>query len=345
MRALLLALVAAPSLAQAGTVPLWSAATWPSPPEGEDVSPVAGTNGWVGGYEEDPWSGTRSGQFLVPVTDDNNGFPTQGGFGDGGPTDNWLIRGEAFRDGGIRSDLGNYDDDALGLVLSNDGEGSFYLLFHTSDASPPPIDGPARGNSLVLVRIQDGDVTVLQRDNQVTDVSAEDAVEMRFNRDGDRLTGFFGGKLVLNVIDPEPLAPGRAGVWAYDCGIEAGTTCWFDTLNVYRLDADDDTIADDDDNCETVANEDQRDADDDGTGDACDADPGDTDAPVDTDTVVDTDPGDTDANTETGGPRPPEPGENVDEDLIASCNCATGGASAGAWIALAGLALARRRRR
>jgi hypothetical protein len=350
MRAVPLLLVLLPSVASAvETIPLWAYASWPAPGQNQPFSAVAGTDGWVGGYDRDPWSGTRSGGYLIPITDDNVGL--SGSFGDGGPADDWLVRGPAFRDGGVRADLGNSDDDAIGLVLSHDGASSFYLAFHTSDATPPGMDGTDR-SIVALLRIEDGDVTVMGRTAQgISALPAESTQQLRLNRDGDHLYVYFGTALVLDAVDPSPLAPGLAGVWSYDCGADRDT-CFVDAVNAYLLDTDGDRVADDVDVCELVADPDQADRDRDGIGDACDEASGGGDTDVtggDTDAGggdTDVTGGDTDVGTnDTDGP---DIGHSLDEDLTAGCDGCSGaplGAVRGGWLVLGLAGLVRRRAR
>lgn len=340
-------LLATPALA--GQVPFWSQRTFPA-----NGGNLAGTDGWENGYAADPWRGSvrPSGEFALPKTDDS---AREGTFGDGGPHDNWIVRGDAFEDGYVRVDLASYDDDALGVVLSHSGPATFYLLFMTSDAAPPPISS-VRDPVMVLLRVENGAVTELGRSTDVPDLTddPEDPRVLRLQRNDGRLVAFFDGPQRINVVDPNPLPPGRTGMWSYDAGDDDfGAVAYFDIIEAWRFDDDNDGVVDDLDNCEQNPNAGQADSDNDGLGDDCDdtpGTPGDTD-PDDTDDTVDpVDTDDTDT-TETDTPDPNDTsggGPGLDEDLVAAtcAGCASSGAP-GSLAALAGLVLlaGRRRRR
>jgi hypothetical protein len=163
------------------------------------------------------------------------------------------------------------------------------------------------------------------------------------------------GSNVIDVVDPVPLPAGSAGFYAYNNGgCDAGLCDTdFDDARIWALDEDADTIADDVDDCEAIANTDQLDTDGDGEGDLCDATPGTTESDTDTDADTDSDT-DTDADTDSDSDADTDADTDTDTDgtsttggevLIVGHGCdATGGIALGA-IGIGAALLATRRRR
>lgn len=351
-----LVLVLAATTAQAGSVSSWTRQEWTP---GVDV---AGTDGWVNGFSRDPWVGSQSGNNILPKTDLNAGdFPNANtDLGTGGVADNWLIRGPSYTQGGVRCAVGQLDNDAVGLVLNHNGSDAFYLAFVTRDTLPPQLRA-VQGSTAVLVKVDAGTTTELARVSLDGNISNDPANQttLRLNHNDDRVIVFFGTDKVIDVQDPNGLQGGKAGLYAYDSGLQqAGVGSFFDLVTAYRFDDDDDTVVDDEDNCEFEPNTDQLDSDNDGIGDACD----DTPLPVDTDTVDpgdtdtvtpgDTDPGDTDGpvvNPDDIGIGPdgvydPALDPFADEELKAACDgCAS--TSGIGWAGLLWLPLVALRRR
>lgn len=358
------------TLAQAAPLEIWSRDTFPD-------QDLAGTDGWTNGYDDDPWSGSRSTNSLLPQTDDNGGA-----FGDGGPHDNWLVRGPDHTNAIVQAVVGNLDDDTIGLVLSHNGTGRYYLLLHTSDSAPEPIsqvDEPA----LILLRIDGTNASILGRVDDVAELADPPGSPMSLERRGNRLIARLDGQVLIDTTDPQPLGPGKAGAYSYDCGDEDGRnreTAYISSIALLALDGDDDGVADDDDNCVDTPNPGQDDPDDDGLGSACDNCPEDANpdqADADDDGVgdaceppapTDTDDGDTgvDGGTSgssgsggtsgsagssgTGGSGDPDDRADVeglfDDEVLRAARCegCRSGAGAGlTWIVLP-LALLRRRR-
>ena len=305
-----------------------------------------GSDGWTAGFSFDPWG--TDGDIMGPLTDLNLGdYPPPAGtsFGNDLPVDNWLIRGPApFVDGAIESVVYQGDNDTVGLVLSNDGDDSFYLALCTSDSSPPPLGFVGQPKAAIL-EINQGTSTLVAEVN--TNTSLGEATFWRFERKGRLLTLFIDGQMIVSGMTTTPLGPGRAGAYAYD-NEQAG----FDDLAVYLLDTDDDGIVNDDDNCPFEANKGQDDDDGDGLGNDCDPDyqppadtdePRDTAGPDDTDPPTDTDaPPTTDDTLEPGIDVPGEPSPLV-EALRLSCGHLPPGGSG--WIALPLLGIFGQRRR
>lgn len=306
-------------------------------PEG----PLAGADGWEGGFAEDPWrsSGARAYTESDLTADEAPGA-----------TDNWLLRGAEVGQGGVEATFDTDDDDTMGVVLGHDGEGTFYLAGFTRDEAPPPV-GRVAGPTLFLVKVT-ASVPTLVDAWQGDPGLGEHTI--RLERDDDRVWVSLDGLLLVQANDPAPLPPGRAGLYAYTAGedfpwlpFDEDTPAWFERLRVFAWDEDDDGVHDDLDDCETVADPDQLDADGDGVGDLCDETPG-------------TEPeGEEPPTTATGGEEPeaPEPEDTVLDELagsvddphvveglrpVSGCGCGHGGMG-GAWLVAAGL-LARRRR-
>lgn len=324
----------------AGTLNLWVRDTFPM--QGD----IAGTDGWTNGYERDPWRGSRGGEQLWPATDQDNEDSGGNGYGSGWAADNWLIRGIPFTQGGIFADLGNGDDDTVGLVINHNGSDAFYLAAHTEDDAPPPVDF-VRDATIFLLRVRGGQAELLQR---VEAPSLRSTVEMSLERNGDQIRVIYDGDVVIDLVDDAPLGPGKVGVYSYNSGFEGFTddTAYYELLRAFVFDDDDDGVYDDIDNCELTANPDQLDRDNDGEGDLCDATPGDPPDDTETDeptpsTETDAPVVETDVDTDTTAPIDPPP---VDETLrIACAGCAAGRFGPAAPTLLALLLLAFRRRR
>src|SRR5688572_1053740 len=145
-----LVMLASPALA--GEIPAWSQDSFP----GNDY--LVGNDGWIGGYEGDPWAGVdgNGGSFALSLTDDaNEDVDGSEEYGNNSPSDNWIVRGDAVRQGVTRVNLFMSDDDGIGLVFNNNAKGTFYLALYSEDSAPPPLQRLERP-ALVLYRIEDG---------------------------------------------------------------------------------------------------------------------------------------------------------------------------------------------
>ncbi len=135
-------------------------------------------------------------------------------------------------------------------------------------------------------------------DSFVPDLVAHDVTDLaRGNVISENTLGFDG-----SGVPATPLVDGTYNYWGCSAGAGGGAGCDTATANVTTSpflsaeplcvtcvgaggDADGDQICGDFDNCPTVANTDQADADGDGLGDACDACPNDADNDIDGDGV------------------------------------------------------------
>ena len=292
---------------------------------GENQS-VAGHNGWVNGYSADTWWG--AGGRAYSATDHNVSDSVGTGYGSGWAADNWIARGDHVGQGVTSVSLYNEDDDAIGLVACSNMDDTFYLVGHSRDSTPPGV-GAIEQPTLFVMRVEAGEPDLLET-TQVG-LRYDQFNELSLTIDDGALTVELNGTEVLEVVDPDPLLPGRSGLYAYDAGHDGGsqnTDAFFDAIEVRWMDEDGDSVPDDTDNCEGRPNKDQADDDDDGIGNACDAD---FEGPDDTggdDTDDGVDPGD------------------LDEGITAAgCSCAAPtGAPTLSGVLLAALWLGRRRR-
>ena len=263
-------------LAALGTAQAQDAIEYWSWNEFENETYYANRDGWEGGYSDDDWLGYDGGEGFTWVfsTTDERG----GDFGDSGPHDNWLVQTEVdYDDGIVTSLLYTEDDDAVGMVARHQGSEDYYLFIMTAgdDRSVTPLD--AYADEAVLVRISNGEAEVLAREPAVVERYALSRMAMAFN-DGGVSAAYWVNfdddepDVLLSALDPDPLPPGAFGFYAYNAGGLGGTAVAFGATTVLLFDDDGDGIPDDEDNCESVENPGQEDADDNGIGTACDPD-------------------------------------------------------------------------
>lgn len=253
---------------------------------------IAGNDGWIGGYDGDPWFGLEQNgeSYALSASDDSNDDVGAGDtYGQGAPSDNWLVSGNDVGQGVTSVVMFENDDDALGLVFCNDTKGTFYLVFYTGDSAPPPV-GRVDRPSVYLYRIQKGEAEILGDGRVGRGFDTTQGVELTADLDDGRILVTVDGETVIEAEDAAPLPPGQSGFYAYNSGSNDNdnTYAGFDVIRVDWHDDDSDAVPDDDDNCEKTSNSDQTDTDKDGLGDVCDDTPG-TDGDTDTDSDADAD--------------------------------------------------------
>jgi uncharacterized protein (TIGR03382 family) len=347
---------------------------------------AVGVDGWETGYEEDIWYGYEFdgyGPVVLPTTDDNGGS-----FGSGEAADNWLVNRDIYLDDAwSQVDAYTQDDDTLGLVFNfQDSENyyGFWLIGTRSGGgdgtnASNPLDEDSSSVRSVLVKIQDGEATILAEEG--VSYARDTRMKIAAGENDGRVWGklwvehdqaWSDFDVGIGYSDADPFGPGAVGFYTYDAGgiVEGESLTLFTGIEVYAYDDDGDGVIDDEDNCEDVANEDQADLDGDGIGSECDDDEGEDDeggdesgssddgsdesgdagsdegeggddGGVDTGGGVDTadDLADTGTGLSLGGERGTAPGGD-----LSACGCSgAGGAAGGVLLALLGV-LGRRRR-
>lgn len=321
--------------ASAANLPYWSVDDF------GNSGDIAGNNGWTNGYRDDPWYAYEG--LAYSKTDVNTGDTGFSRYGQNTAADNWLVKGDAYTDGVVQVTYTNQDDDAFGLVSHLSGGDTFYLLFVTESNAPPPI-GSVERSTVVLLRIEAGTAEVLDQVQASQSGRGDDRLSLRVN-DGE-IEARLNNTVVIELTDPSPLEAGQAGVYAYDTGGigRNDTYAWASAIEVERTDDDNDQVADDEDNCEDVANADQADWDNNGIGDACDEQPpddSDDTAPPTDDSAVQTD------DSSIMGDDSGDGGANHSGTvtLHGACACASGKPAVGAFSFVFALLAALRRRR
>ena len=285
---------------------------------------------------------------MASINDDSDG----GTWGDGGAHDGWLVNDAvAVVDGIFTADLEMSDDDTVGLIIGYfDGA---YLLFVMCGASADgscPLDERPPFSAIVAVR--SGNAEILEMTESTYAYPATGSLYLSQN-DGVLSAGF-SREISLTMDTPATFrAVNGVGFYSYNAGLDQGdpaSDLIFDNALLEFYDDDDDGVADDIDNCETVRNEDQEDLDGDHIGSACDDDEGSStgDTGVVTDDTGPPEDGETDdVGNDTGDAATDKPEKIEIEQQGCACSVATVPSFAfGAWVlGLAAIIGLRRRQR
>ncbi|MFT5679138.1 MAG: hypothetical protein ACI8RZ_000042 [Myxococcota bacterium] len=240
-----------------------------------DEEYVDGVDGWVSGYEGDPWYGSQQGEIpLVYSTSDDNG----GSFGSGDAIDNWLIYEDAnWNDARFQTVFLSEDDDALGLVFHFQDDENYYMFLMSQDSTPVEVNS---NTFMALVKVEDGEATVLESESEEYEIDSLNRIAIEYN-DGVITVSYWddadddGSADVSFSAEDDSFEGGAMGFYSYDCGYEgswSNSNLAFGAAEILAIDDDSDGVIDDDDNCEFVENADQADEDDDGIGNLCDDD-------------------------------------------------------------------------
>jgi hypothetical protein len=346
------------SAALAATIEAWSYSDFPT----RGDSQISGTDDWVSGWSEDPWGATMSERVAWAFAWYDEG--TQGQWGTGGDTDDWLVNPSrttwdgaslAVVDGVFQVDVYVDDNDAWGVIVGWDGDDDYYLLLFcgVADGSPENSFCPTADlevGTVGLLHVSGRRAEILERSDAGYWEGVYGTVTVA-HEDGTLSASFDGTGLDMEVeVAGFPKMNG-VGFYSYQTGFYAaggggsdGDNAYFSLPVLSWNDQDDDGVPDDADNCEDDRNADQEDADGDGIGDACDPTP--EPEPEETGDPNSGDDDDDDGGSGgggSGGAGSTHPGGNASEGggltAAGDCGCAAGGA-AGTLPALGALGLA-----
>lgn len=277
----------------ADTIESWSVDDF-----GDGTWLVSDDGDWSGGYSSDRWwagwggggddwwdDGEISPEWEEWVTCSNTDDGTSStSYGDGGAADNWAIRGENIGQGYIQTIMRTSDDDTIGIVMNHDGDDSFYMLAVSEDDDAVGAEAIGNGAHLYILRVENGTPVLLHSASVEMDTEVH---TLTLSLDNGILAGRYDG-LEIQANDESPLGAGKGGFYALNSGQLGSSYACFSEITVGWMDEDGDSVPDDTDNCETIANSGQDDADGDGIGDECDDDPVTTDTGSTTTTGTET---------------------------------------------------------
>ena len=226
------------------------------------VDHFSGTDGWVSGYDDDPWTTNGYPGEANPLTDVSGGDWTPSS-----ATSNYLVQEASgpWESASVRSRVALLDDDAVGLVARKSGPATYYLFLMTLDAQPPEGAGGSANYGVqgaFLYRVEGGQAVIVVSETGPDGHYREDDnnwayQRMRLDVVGDQVDAYYSADesgswtntdMVLSYTDPAPLPAGYTGVYSYESG-EYSSLVGFNEYRVKLADSDDDGWVDDDD-CE-----------------------------------------------------------------------------------------------
>jgi len=290
--------------------------------EAVQVGSFSGIDGWVSGWDEDPWTTSAYPGEVNPLTDEGGGQ-----WSSSSATANHLVQNDqgSWANAAFEAQAAIYDNDTLGLVLRKSADATFYLFFMTTDLGPS-LGGGGNGADLsgsFLYRVEGG-IAELAAANEnaryFQDQGGVDYQRLRIEALGDTVTAYYSdedagawsaAEVVLEYTDPDPLPAGAFGFYAYEMGNYSGLMGFKDPV-FELMDGDGDGWVDDED-CQPDDADSNPDADedcDDGVDNDCD---GDADGD-DSDCGGDDDTGDDDTGDDDTGDDDDTAGDDDDDD-------------------------------
>ncbi|MDP7111946.1 MAG: hypothetical protein QGH45_08275, partial [Myxococcota bacterium] len=193
------------------------------------VDSFSGVDGWIAGWDEDPWTTNAYPEEVNPITDEGGGH-----WSESSATANHLIQTDAgsWADAAFEAQVAIYDNDTLGLVLRKSDDATFYLFFMTTDWAPA-LGGGGDAVALYgsyLYRVESG-IAELAAANEhapyVQDQGQVDYQRLRLEAVGGTVTAYYSdqqsgnwsvAEVVLEFTDDDPLPAGAFGLYAYEMG-------------------------------------------------------------------------------------------------------------------------------
>lgn len=246
----------------ARTVEVWSYDRFPS------EQYIDGYDGWVSGYDGDPWMGYQGNtNIALPMSDD---FSSNCETHWTGACNNTLTHSAvSVNDGWYIANFYSYDNDSLGLVFGMQAPDDFFLLLFcgASEDGLCPVDS-LESPSTALLWIHGGRATVLDSVSEGYSPGVYTTASVVL--DDGVISAFWNGYRSITVAAPDDRPLTGVGFYSYASGSADDSYLMFWDPSVLALDEDDDGLLDDIDNCQELPNPDQLDEDGDGIGAACD---------------------------------------------------------------------------
>ena len=263
------------------------------------VNPLTGTfrsygthsGTWVSGTVNDTWyQDAFDGGWAYSW--DTNGNGTWGGIGED-IDDHLTYDGREWHDITLDTELYEYSfglggEDAIGVVFRWADNANFYAVFSSNDKIPATGTGGVSRAAIgtFLYRITNGVATEVASSPLAVPINANTlmrviAVGNKFSVYLDRNhDGIAVGDLLFTAVDSTPLLTnGRVGLYSYAAGGGDYGSLSMMKITIEDTDTDKDGIPDARDNCPSVSNTPQTDANKNHIGDACEDGDGDGYAP------------------------------------------------------------------